>query len=198
MVRLQPCCRHIARPAHRRVNRSDAVTVRSIDVTGRTITAWLVILAATVAATTQSHAHSSGCTPQHLQSALKQVETQCGEAKVVSGYRRGATIRGTRRASQHSFCNGTNGAIDAVFSNRACALAALRKTNYTVLTYGSSSHIHIGTDGRSSAGTRVAHRQSTRVRAAAGSGCVQQRGVRVAHRQRPDAPNHSAGWNWSE
>src|SRR5690606_34918647 len=98
-------------------------------------------------AATSAQAQLSNCTPSHLASALRQVEAQCGKAKVVSGYRRGAVIRGTRRASQHSFCNGTNGAVDAVFSNRACALAALRKTNYTILTYRWSPHIHVGTDG---------------------------------------------------
>jgi hypothetical protein len=182
-------------------------------LTGRTITASFVILAAGVAALTQARAHSSSCTPQHLLSTLKQVEAQCGAAKVVSSHRPGARIRGTRRVSQHSFCNGTNGAIDAVFSNRACALSALRKTNYTILTYGKSSHVHIGTDGWGNKGTRVAHRQSTRVRAASRarasartaykqrsrvrSASKQRANVRVAHRHQSGASQHG-GWNWSE
>ena len=70
-----------------------------------TTTLSLVVFAAGVAATSQAHADSS-CTPAHLLSALRQVEAQCGAAKVVSGHRAGATIRGTRRVSQHSFCNG--------------------------------------------------------------------------------------------
>ena len=116
-------------------------------LTGRTIRTSIVILAAAVAASTQAQAHSTSCTPAHLVSALKQVEAECGAAKIVSAHRPGARIAGTGHVSQHSFCNGTNGAIDAVFSNRACALSALRKTNYTILTYGKSAHIHIGTDG---------------------------------------------------
>ena len=116
-------------------------------LSGRTIRTSIVILAAAVAASTQAQAHSTSCTPAHLVSALKQVEAECGAAKIVSAHRPGARIAGTGRVSQHSFCNGTNGAIDAVFSNRACALSALRKTNYTILTYGKSAHIHIGTDG---------------------------------------------------
>ena len=168
---------------------------------GRTIRTSLVILAAGVAATTQAPAHSSNCTPQHLVSALKEVEAQCGSAKVVSGHRPGARIRGTGRVSQHSFCDGTRGAIDAVFSNRACALAALRKTNYTILTNGSSSHIHIGTDGWGSDGNaRVARRNTTGVRAAS----RQRSGVRVAQGQWPrpqngwgDGNGNGSNGNWS-
>jgi hypothetical protein len=89
----------------------------------------------------------SACTPQHLVETLRQVEGECGPAKTWGGYRRGAVIRGTRHRSQHAYCNGVNGAIDAVFSNRACALAALRRTGYMVITYGWSPHIHFGTDG---------------------------------------------------
>jgi hypothetical protein len=89
----------------------------------------------------------SRCTPGHLIQTLRQVEAQCGRAKSWDGYRRGAHIRGTRRLSQHAFCNGRNGAIDAIFTNRACAVAALRRTKYSVITYGWSPHVHFGTDG---------------------------------------------------
>jgi hypothetical protein len=173
-------------------------------LTGRTITTSIIILAASVAAATQAQAHSSSCTPQHLVSALKQVEAECGSAKVVSGHRPGARIRGTGRVSQHSFCDGTRGAIDAVFSNRACALAALRKTNYTILTYGSSSHIHIGTDGwGNGANTNVARRNTTRARVASRqrsgtrTASRQRAGVRVAHRQGARDQNGWGDGNWS-
>jgi hypothetical protein len=151
-------------------------------LTGRTIRTSIAILAAAVAAATQAEAHSTSCTPAHLASALKQVEAQCGTAKIVSGHRPGARIAGTGRVSQHSFCNGTNGAIDAVFSNRACALSALRKTNYTILTYGKSAHIHIGTDGwRNGANTHVARRGNTMNTRMASR---QRAGTRYASRQR--------------
>src|SRR5262245_35842123 len=141
-------------------------------LTGSTRRISLAILAAVVAASTQAEAHSSSCTPAHLTSALKQVEAACGSAKVISAHRPGARIRGTGHISQHALCNGTHGAIDAVFANRACALSALRKTNYTIITYGSSSHIHIGTDGwRNGANTHVAGRNIVR-------------GARMAARQR--------------
>jgi hypothetical protein len=173
-------------------------------LTGRTIRTSLVILAATVAAATQAQAHPSNCTPPHLVNALRQIEAQCGRAKIVSDYRPGAVIRGTRHASQHSFCNGKNGAIDAEFSNRACALSALRKTNYTILTYRKSSHIHIGTDGWSRGGSaHAAHRRPTRVRAAsrlrAGARSAQRaRGdVRVAHKQWPRVGGRANDSNWS-
>src|SRR5262245_60076109 len=146
-------------------------------LTGSTRRIALAILAALVAArgvaaSTQAGAHSSSCTPGHLQSALKQVEAQCGSAKIISAHRPGARIRGTGHISQHALCDGTHGAIDAVFANRACALSALRKTNYTIITYGRSSHIHIGTDGwRNGANTHVAGRNIVR-------------GARMAARQR--------------
>jgi hypothetical protein len=174
-------------------------------LTGSTRRISFVILAATVAATTQAQAHSSNCTPAHLTSALKQVEAQCGAAKIVSAHRPGARIRGTGHVSQHSFCNGTNGAIDAVFSNRACALSALRKTNYTILTYGKSAHIHIGTDGwRNGANTNVAHRNTANMRVAS----RQRAGARYASRQRAgvrtaavQSSGEQNGWgdaNWSD
>jgi len=175
-------------------------------LTGRTIRTSIVILAAVVAATTHAQAHSTSCTPAHLVSALKQVEAECGTAKIVSAHRPGARIAGTRHVSQHSFCNGTNGAIDAVFSNRACALSALRKTNYTILTYGKSAHIHIGTDGwRNGANTHVARRNTTaRVRMAS----RQRSGTRTVSRQRADVRVAQAQWsgeqnawgngNWSD
>ena len=146
-------------------------------LTGSTRRISLAILAAivaapTVAASTRAQAHASSCTPAHLTSALKAVEAECGSGKVISAHRPGARIRGTGHVSQHALCDGTHGALDVVFSNRACALNALRKTNYTIITYGSSSHIHIGTDGwRNGANTLVARRNIVR-------------GVRVAARQR--------------
>jgi hypothetical protein len=149
-------------------------------------------LASGLGSASQAHAHSS-CTPQHLVSALAQVEAQCGKARVVSDHRPGAVIAGTRHASQHSFCNGTNGAIDAVFQNKSCALSALRATNYTILTYRQSPHIHIGTDTWSrtarTGGTRTARHGHTRVRIAARSRRGDSRRVarhgytRLAHRQ---------------
>jgi hypothetical protein len=153
-------------------------------LTGSTRRISLAILAAivaapTVAASTQAQAHSSSCTPAHLTSALKQVEAECGSGKVISAHRPGARIRGTGHVSQHALCDGTHGAIDVVFSNRACALTALRKTHYTIITYGSSSHIHIGTDGWRN-GTHIARRNTVNARVAA----RQNTGARYASRQR--------------
>jgi hypothetical protein len=139
----------------------------------------IAILAASLLAATSAQAQLSKCTPGHLVSALRQVEAQCGKAKVVSGHRAGAVIRGTRRVSQHAFCNGTNGAIDAVFGNKACALSALRKTNYTIITYRWSAHVHIGTDGWGR------HARNGK------------RAVRVAQRQWPRASSQSDDSNWS-
>ncbi|MCC6887548.1 MAG: hypothetical protein IT536_03355 [Hyphomicrobiales bacterium] len=139
-----------------------------------------VALAASLAFAGHGEARGN-CTPQHLLSTLRKIEAQCGRARVVSGYRPGATIRGTGRISQHAFCNGTNGAIDAMFGNRACAVAALRKTGYMVLTYGGSGHIHFGTDGWGNRrGSRFAQRQ------------VHRRGARVAQHQ----PSRASAQYW--
>jgi hypothetical protein len=147
-------------------------------LTGSTRRISLAIFAACVAASTQAQAHSSSCTPAHLTSALKQVEAECGSARVISAHRPGARIRGSGHVSQHALCDGTHGAIDAVFSNRACALNALRKTNYTIITYGKSSHIHIGTDGWRN-GTHVARRNTVKARVAS----RQRASTRYASRQ---------------
>jgi hypothetical protein len=174
-------------------------------LTGPTRTISLAILAAVVAASTQAQAHSSRCTPAHLTSALKQVEAACGSAKIVSAHRPGARIRGTGRVSQHAACDGTHGAIDAVFSNRACALSALRKTNYTIITYGKSAHIHIGTDGwRNGVNTNVAHRNTanmrlaSRQRAGARYASRQRAGVRTANVQSSGEQNGWSDASWSD
>jgi hypothetical protein len=135
-------------------------TIRKIS-----LTVVVAALCAGVGATGPAHAHSS-CTPAHLVSTLRNVEAKCGSARIVSEYRRGAVIAGTHRASQHSFCNGTNGAIDATFRNRSCALSALRGKGYTILTYRWSPHIHIGTDGWRRGGTRLARNGHARMRVA--------------------------------
>jgi hypothetical protein len=177
-------------------------------LTGSTRRISLAILAAivaapTVAASTRAQAHASSCTPAHLTSALKAVEAECGSGKVISAHRPGARIRGTGHVSQHALCDGTHGALDVVFSNRACALNALRKTNYTIITYGSSSHIHIGTDGWRN-GTHVARRNTVNARVAARQ---QRTGTRYASAQRAtvrtasmQSPGEQSGWNeatWS-
>ena len=78
-------------------------------LTATTIKTSIAILAVSFATATSAQAQLSSCTPSHLASAFRQVEAQCGKARVVSGHRAGAVIRGTRRVSQHAFCNGTNG-----------------------------------------------------------------------------------------
>ncbi|MBX9773500.1 MAG: hypothetical protein K2Y71_03715 [Xanthobacteraceae bacterium] len=163
-----------------------------------------VVAAPAVAASTPAEAHSSSCTPAHLTSAVRQVEAQCGSARVISAHRPGARIRGTGHISQHALCDGKHGALDVVFSNRACALSALRKTNYTIITYGSSSHIHVGTDGwRNGANTNVARRNNanmrvaSRQRASARYASRQRAGARYASRQRASVRTAAAHWTGS-
>jgi len=180
-------------------------------VAGRTAAFALVIVAAGVAASTEGRAGPSHCTPQHLVSAVRQVEAKCGSSRTVSDYRRGATIRNTGRVSQHSFCNGRNGAMDVVFTNRACALSELRKSSYTILTYTWSPHIHVGTDRLGAGATRVAQKRAAPVRTAARQRAKvrvasrqrakvrvasRHRGaVRLAYRHRGRVANHAGDWN---
>ena len=190
---------------HRARHGNVTMKQQGVSMLTGTIRTSLAILAACVAASTQAQAHSSSCTPAHLMSAFKQVEAECGSAKIISAHRPGARIRGTGHVSQHSFCNGTNGAIDVVFSNRACALSALRKTNYTIITYGKSSHIHIGTDGwRNGANTNVARHNTTartRVAARQRAGTRMRRGrarsVQVAQQQWSNDQNGWSDASWS-
>ena len=144
-------------------------TARSIDVDWNNIRTSLAILAACVAASTQAQAHSSSCTPAHLMSALKQVEAECGSAKIISAHRPGARIRGTGHVSQHSFCNGTQRRHRCrVLQPRLRALG-LAQDQLRDHDLRKVQHIHIGTDGwRNGANTNVArHNTTARTRVAA-------------------------------
>ena len=139
-----------------------------------------IVAAPTVAASTQARAHSSSCTPAHLTSALKTVEAECGSGKVISAHRPGARIRGTGHVSQHALCDGTQrrhrrGVLEPrLRAHPPCARPTTRSS-----PTGSSSHIHIGTDGWRN-GTHIARRNTVNARVAA----RQNTGARYASRQR--------------
>lgn len=91
-----------------------------------------------------TEAQNFRCTPATLQAAFREIVSQCG-GSFNNAYRPGAIIRGTRNRSQHSYCNGRNGAVDINTRNHACARNVGRKKGFYVITYGWG--VHVGTDG---------------------------------------------------
>jgi len=101
----------------------------------RTICAALCVLMATPA-----DAAPTRCLPAKIKSALKSLK-RFGKIQIISTYRPGARIAGTRRRSKHASCR----AVDFhIRGNRRAALRWLRKQRLEVITYGCAMHhIHI-------------------------------------------------------
>jgi uncharacterized protein YcbK (DUF882 family) len=83
------------------------------------------------------------CLPGEIKAALAHVKRNYGDVSVLSAYRKGASIIGTRNRSKHARCQ----AVDFhIRRNRQAAVQWLRKQNLEVITYGCSMHhIHIAT-----------------------------------------------------
>lgn len=103
----------------------------------------LLTTAAVLAALiTPAHARvSTKCLPPQIKAALAHVASNYGRVQVVSAFRRGARIAGTRKRSKHASCQ----AVDFhVRGNRKGALAWLRRQRLEIITYGGAMHhIHI-------------------------------------------------------
>lgn len=125
---------------------------------------------------------AQACIPGDLESKLSQIRSQFGSIKVISTFRKGATIAGSGKPSYHASCR----AVDFVPpSGKYGAVVAWLHANHSggVGTY-SSGHIHIdngphvrfsrGWSGDS--GTRVASK-SSRTRTASAS-----RGERASYK----------------
>jgi Ni/Co efflux regulator RcnB len=81
------------------------------------------------------------CTPAVLRNFV-----QKHRLKIVSHYRRGARIAGSRRRSLHSYCDGTRGAVDVRARRGIVRLA--RAKGFGVGTYsGRMHHIHLSVGG---------------------------------------------------
>lgn len=135
----------------------------------------------------------ASCVPSELESKLSQIRSQFGPIKVISTFRKGATIAGSGKPSYHASCR----AVDFVPPpGKYGAVAAWLNANHSggVGTY-SSGHIHIdngphvrfsrGWSGDS--GTRVASK-SRRTRTASA-----HRGERAAYKTASLSRGKSAG-----
>lgn len=87
-----------------------------------------------------AQAANRNCLPNQLKSTLHKLK-RFGRVQVISTYRRGARIAGTRRRSKHASCR----AVDFhVRGNKRAAIRWLRRQRLEVITYGCAMHhIHI-------------------------------------------------------
>lgn len=124
------------------IHRKESVMRKIIVVT---------LAAMMITATTQADAAMSqtrtavtqSCVPSILKKYLKLVDQKYGKVIVLSTFRKGAVIAGTRKPSKHAKCQ----AVDfRVARNQAAAAKWLKTQPIEVITYsGSLSHIHIAT-----------------------------------------------------
>lgn len=86
---------------------------------------------------------SISCVPNELKAVLREIERRWGDVQIISGYRKGATIRGTGKPSKHATCE----AVDfkpAPGTYNAVARWLKETHNGGVGTYsGHFHHIHI-------------------------------------------------------
>lgn len=103
---------------------------------------FVVIAFALFVAVAPAQAASTKCLPAQVKSALHKLK-QFGRVQVISTYRKGARIAGTRKISKHASCR----AVDFhIHGNKRAAIKWLRKQKLEVITYGCAMHhIHIAT-----------------------------------------------------
>ncbi|NBT33837.1 MAG: hypothetical protein EBT13_18565 [Rhodobacteraceae bacterium] len=89
---------------------------------------------------TPADAAPTRCLPAKIKSTLKGLK-RFGRVQIISTYRPGARIAGTRRRSKHASCR----AVDFyIKGNRRAALRWLRRQRLEIITYGCAMHhIHI-------------------------------------------------------
>lgn len=88
-----------------------------------------------------AQAASSKCLPGSLRAAMAHISRNYGRILIISTYRRGAIIAGTRKRSKHARCQ----AVDfKVKGNQRAAVRWLQSQPLEVITYGGAMHhIHI-------------------------------------------------------
>lgn len=101
------------------------------------------LLTALVLSWSPAGAAATKCLPAELKSALAHIKRNYGDVAVISSFRKGASIIGTRKRSKHARCL----AVDFnIRRNRKAAIQWLRKQKLEVITYGCSMHhVHIAT-----------------------------------------------------
>lgn len=88
-----------------------------------------------------AQAASTKCLPGSLRAAMAHISRTYGRVLIISSYRRGAIIAGTRKRSKHARCQ----AVDfKVKGNQRAAVRWLQSQPLEVITYsGAMHHIHI-------------------------------------------------------
>lgn len=88
-----------------------------------------------------AYSTSTNCLPKQLRYYLAETSKRFGKVVVISSFRRGAIIAGTRTRSKHASCQ----AVDfTVVKNQAAAARWLKTQPIEVITYsGGLHHIHI-------------------------------------------------------
>lgn len=88
-----------------------------------------------------AQAASTKCLPGSLRAAMAHISRNYGRVLIISTYRRGAVIAGTRKRSKHARCQ----AVDfKVKGNQRAAVRWLQSQPLEVITYsGAMHHIHI-------------------------------------------------------
>ena len=88
-----------------------------------------------------AQAASTKCLPGSLRAAMAHISRSYGRVIIISTYRRGAIIAGTRKRSKHARCQ----AVDfKVKGNQAAAVRWLQSQPLEVITYsGAMHHVHI-------------------------------------------------------
>jgi uncharacterized protein YcbK (DUF882 family) len=100
-----------------------------------------LLLAALLLFYSSAEAAATKCLPGEIKAALAYINLYYGNVSVISAYRKGARIIGTRKPSKDARCQ----AVDFhVQRNRKAAIQWLRKQKLEVISYGCSMHhIHI-------------------------------------------------------
>lgn len=88
-----------------------------------------------------AQAASTKCLPGSLRAAMAHISRNYGRVLIISTYRRGAVIAGTRKRSKHARCQ----AVDfKVKGNQRAAVRWLQSQPLEVITYsGAMHHVHI-------------------------------------------------------
>ena len=89
-----------------------------------------------------AYSTSTHCLPKEVKYYLGEVQRRYGKVRIISTFRRGAIIAGTRKRSKHATCQ----AVDFTVAKNQAQAARWLKTipNVEVLTYSAPfHHIHL-------------------------------------------------------
>jgi uncharacterized protein YcbK (DUF882 family) len=102
----------------------------------------LLMLSADPVTLTPASAADEACLPKVLKTRLAQVRQRFGKIKVVSTFRKGATIRGTKKRSYHASCRAVD-FIPPKGTYKEVVRWLYANHEGGIGTYTCMSHIHI-------------------------------------------------------